>query len=744
MISKSKLLGLVFLLTLGQWALASPPTFTYQGRIINSNGLPLENSNVSFEFIIANPAGTCVLYREQKNGLDMRNSKGVFDTPIGTGAKYFPTVSTVGLLDVFSNSATLDCEGGSTYTPVADDGRLLRVQFYDGTAWRLITPDNVIRSVPYASFAKNATTAASATRLGSNVAADFVLKSAVPVCAAGYVLTSTVTGTLTCTADTGGTSGAVNSIAGSGAITVTESAPSSGVYTVAATTGTTAGTLAAGNDSRFTDARTPTGGASGDLTGSYPAPTIANDSVTSAKILDGTIGLADLSAASGAGQTFRYSGTAWTYSKLLYTDLVNSLNASPWPTVSCSAGQFLTWVSTSDSFACTALTSSMITTALTYTPVNSSSVGNGPNQIPQLDGTGKLDASVIPSGASAWTVSGSDVYRASGNVGVGTTTPARPLHVMSSGATSFILEDSSATTGNRRRYMTSNAGAFSMGLMNDDSSVATSHMRIDNAGNVGIGMTATAKLDVAGATAINSTSASSLAVGPTGATNPIFQVDSSAASVVRGVRIVGGTSGNGATITVTGTNEPLAISSNGNQGLTLSGGTSNGVYIRTGTTTRMTLLATNGYLGIGTASPSEMLEVNGSVKAVSFISTSDRRLKKDIEPAPGYSAIKQLEGVQYNWISNGEHEMGLIAQEVEKVFPFAVATDKVTGYKGVKYQALISPLIQAVKETHNMCEDNSKNLQAQVDELKKDRDAMKNEIAELKKLVRELASEKNK
>ncbi|MBI4803173.1 MAG: tail fiber domain-containing protein [Elusimicrobia bacterium] len=123
---------------------------------------------------------------------------------------------------------------------------------------------------------------------------------------------------------------------------------------------------------------------------------------------------------------------------------------------------------------------------------------------------------------------------------------------------------------------------------------------------------------------------------------------------------------------------------------------------------------TGGNVGIGTTNPEYTLTVNGTAWVTSGAWTgSDRRWKKDITPLNGsLSKIMKLQGANYNWKTNEYPELkfstapqiGLIAQDAEKVIPEVVTTDN-NGYKGISYEKLVPVLIEAAKEQQKEIEE---------------------------------------
>jgi hypothetical protein len=107
----------------------------------------------------------------------------------------------------------------------------------------------------------------------------------------------------------------------------------------------------------------------------------------------------------------------------------------------------------------------------------------------------------------------------------------------------------------------------------------------------------------------------------------------------------------------------------------------------------------NGSVTFGTWT-STVLTVNGDITA-----TSDRRLKKHIAYNVdfGLAEVLALKPVTYRWKkAEGrerlDKEIGLIAQDVEEIFPEFVHTDDETGIKSVDYQKLSVACIAAIKE----------------------------------------------
>tara|TARA_B100001939_G_C16926209_1_gene611739 strand:- start:516 stop:875 length:360 start_codon:yes stop_codon:yes gene_type:complete len=86
----------------------------------------------------------------------------------------------------------------------------------------------------------------------------------------------------------------------------------------------------------------------------------------------------------------------------------------------------------------------------------------------------------------------------------------------------------------------------------------------------------------------------------------------------------------------------------------------------------------------------------GSVQAVDFNSTSDARLKTEVNTiTDGLEKISQMRGVTFK--IHEKPSAGVIAQELEKVIPAAVSTGD-NDYKSVNYNTVIGYLIEAVKE----------------------------------------------
>jgi hypothetical protein len=86
----------------------------------------------------------------------------------------------------------------------------------------------------------------------------------------------------------------------------------------------------------------------------------------------------------------------------------------------------------------------------------------------------------------------------------------------------------------------------------------------------------------------------------------------------------------------------------------------------------------------------------GTLNATELNSTSDINLKENIRPIEeSLNKVLQINGVEFDWKDNQQSSMGVIAQEIEEVFPSLVRTAE---NKSVNYNGLIGVLIEAVKE----------------------------------------------
>ena len=134
-------------------------------------------------------------------------------------------------------------------------------------------------------------------------------------------------------------------------------------------------------------------------------------------------------------------------------------------------------------------------------------------------------------------------------------------------------------------------------------------------------------------------------------------------------------------------------------------------------------ISVDGYLGVGVGLENNGVthgitlpnagDNSGKIKATAYVTYSDERIKKNIKPIErAMDKVNSMHGVTYELKAGGTQEIGLIAQEIEKIAPEVV--DAASDLLGIDYSRITPILIEAIKDQ-----------QKQIDQLKKEIDNIK-------------------
>ncbi len=470
------------------------------------------------------------------------------------------------------------------------------------------------------------------------------------------------------------------------------------------------------------------------------------------------------------GQVLTYNGSQWINSPISYTEVDPSVLAfakTALPT--CSAGEVLK--SNGSMFSCVTtgftgspskavitdaagnlVTSTTTSAELNYISGLSSSVQSQLNT--KLDLTGGtlsvgtisgIPAPVSGSDAAnknyvdstqAWQRNGSDISFSTGNVGIGISNPTSDFQVAGNAAISgkIIIADGTAAQPSIANGGGENNGLFfpitgEMGFTTSGSE----KVRIATNGNVGIGITTPAeKLSVGGNIIsdkykLNGAGSSSTPqIFAMSATTGLFFPNTTdlgfASGGVEKIRFAGGNVG-------IGTIAPAAALD------VVSTTTSSAIIVPRATTATRPGTPADGMIRYNTTTLLMEFYQNGSW--VNFTTISDGRLKTNVNPIHrGLATVNKLQPVFFDWDQNSaraksfgsKHQVGFIAQQVEKVLPEVVNIGR-DSFRSIEYGKMVAVVVSAIQELSmkfDSMESRNNNKEREFEIVKEENRMMKN------------------
>lgn len=453
-----------------------PPALTLDGVLYNSaTGTdPLLDSSISLKLQILNPTDTCILYEETQL-LSTSTSAGKFNIQVGSAisdGKRSGNDSNNAMVQVYQNLSLINGKdvangSGCTYTPATGDVRHLRTIVTSAVLGNTTTlsPDITLNSVPSALVAESLSGISSADLLQADASTSLDQTNLATVFSnTNYPkLTSLLSGSSSQYVDVGSTSGASLP---SYSTASPPSAPAAGSIWYDQTSKTVnyfdgSTTQVLGNAA----GASPTGAAGGDLSSTYPNPTVSR--------IQGNAFSA--TSPTATGQIYKYTAGApgsFAPDFLGIADIRSTVtgNAQFFPT-NCTAGQTLVYSGVlTDTFACQNIAVS--DSSVTYANQNANLILAGPS-----------------SGAAA-----APTFRSLASADL-----PNPMYVTQDGSNNVSLGSAGSGTAAQREAFRVNAAATT-GIVNSVTvaTAGTDRLVVDSSGQVGIGASPGSTLDVNG------------------------------------------------------------------------------------------------------------------------------------------------------------------------------------------------------------------------------------------------------